>query len=146
MHVMNSDSRRLTIIALVFEGIASIGFLAIALGLYLLSDFSLDFLLDIIFSDGANPASPLTGLESLMLIVIVLFAIVGTIVLPIFIVNFIIFTKFLKGKYTEKTANKLYLYQMIYGGLIVIFSFSLLLVPGICYLLSGYKGKGTIKF
>lgn len=146
MHKVKKDSRRLTTVALVFEGLASIGFLFIAFGLYLLSDFSLDFLLNIILSDGANPTDPLTDLDSLMLVIIVLFSIVGTIVLPIFIFNFIMFTKLLRGNFSESTANKLYMYQMIYGGLIVIFSFSLLLVPGICYVLSGYKGKGTIKF
>lgn len=146
MHTMKSDSRKLTIVALVFEGIASIGFLVSAFILYLLSSFSFDVLLDIIVSDGANTIDPVTGLDSVMLVVIVLFSIVGTLVLPIFIFNLIMFTKLIKGKFSEQGANKLYIYQMIYGFLIVIFSFSLLLVPGICYLLSGYKGKGTIKF
>ncbi|MFW5838663.1 MAG: hypothetical protein ACOCU1_01860 [Bacillota bacterium] len=146
MHTMKSDSRRLTIIALIFEGIASIGFLAIALGLFLLSEFSLDFILDIILSDGADTLEPIAGLDSIMLVVIVLFTIVGTIVLPIFIFNLLMFSKLLRGKFSDQAAKRLYLYQMIYGGLIIIFSFSLLLVPGICYLLSGYKGKGTIKF
>lgn len=55
-------------------------------------------------------------------------------------VNLVLFTKLLNGKFDEETASKVFLYQAIYGGVNLLFN----QLVGVLYLVSGIQGRQKI--
>ncbi len=131
-HKMESTPRILTIIGLAFEGLSVIGiFVTLPL---------LRKVLDPAFLLEMDPTITQADLDFIEIFngFILTFAIISGIIISIFfIINLILFTKLLRGKFTEETAKKVYLYQFIWG-IVCIFINS---IVGILYIISGYTGQ-----
>ncbi len=54
-----------------------------------------------------------------------------------FIINLVLFIPMIKGKYTNKKARSIYLYQAIWGGFNILSN----QIVGILYLVSGVQGR-----
>jgi len=131
MHEMQATPKIITIIGLVLEGfgVLSLGLFAILIRFVenipgydsMLADMSVE---------------DLEIFEWMMGFMDTILLVMAIILIPIFIINLSLFTKLIKGSYTEKQAKKVYLYQAIWGG-INIFSNT---VTGILYLISGVQG------
>ena len=137
MHTMEKTPKVITIIGMVIEGIlvivlhgTTILFLNLnklpGLGSAQEADMSLNEYTD--FMDVMNIIGN----------IIFVMAIITTI---FFIVNLILFTGLMKGKYTEEKAKKIYLYQAIWGGLNLLSN----QITGILYLISGVQGYNGRK-
>ena len=131
MHRMERTPRIITIIGLVFEGLAGL-----TTGITALLINFIDKLPGYSASLEDLPADELEALEIMMhflLVLLIVFAIVFSVM---FVFNLILFLKLMTGAFTEKQAKKVYLYQAIWGGLNVLFNS----VTGILYLVSGIQG------
>lgn len=134
MHTMQKTPKIITIIGMVLEGIAAIT--TIGAG-YIFS----------LHREIENFASlmEMTQEEYEEFVFIFdffsnLLYVLGGVILIIFIVNLVLFTKLIKGQLTEETAKKVYLYQAIWGGISILMN----TVTGILYLISGVQGyNGT---
>ena len=131
MHEMENTPRIITIIGLVFEGIAGLvtGFFALLIQM-------LDRFPGYTESINEMPADELEAYEIIMGFtegILIVLAVVFTVM---FIVNLILFSKLIKGGYTEEQARKVYLYQTIWGGINLLMNS----VTGILYLISGIQG------
>lgn len=131
MHEMDKTPRILTIIGLIFEGIGAPSTL---FGAWIMINFD--------SFPGVSPATMEVPPEDFNEIV-ELFSWLGNILIGmgiimaiVFVVNVILFTKLLRGKYDEETAKKVYLYQAIWGGINVLFN----QITAIMYLISGVSG------
>ena len=62
--------------------------------------------------------------------------ILAVVISVMFFINLFLFSKLIKGKYTEEQAKRVYLYQAIWGGINVLTNS----VTGILYLISGIQG------
>ncbi|MFK5883551.1 MAG: hypothetical protein QM489_04335 [Candidatus Izemoplasma sp.] len=137
MHKIEHTPKVLTIIGLILEGFA--GAVALAMGLvfrWLLAEteFEEDFRAEL-FSEMGNTQDTELIIDLYMFFFNSIFYI-GVIVFVVFIVNVYLFTKLLRGKFTEKQAKKVYLYQAIWGGFNLLFN----QITGILYLVSGIQG------
>ena len=135
-HVMDRTPRIVTIIGLVFEGLSVImmGFIAFVFKAYL--TVNNQFFVDLLTEDGASTADidfVFKLYEIIGNVLIVLAVVIGL----FFILNIVLFTKLIKGRYSEETAKKVYLYQAIYGGVNLLFN----TLVGILYLISGVMGR-----
>jgi hypothetical protein len=131
MHKMNETSKVLTIIGLVFEGMACIGFVIGGLVFSVLEIFTLDSLL----AEGLT----LDEANSVLLIIEIMggiFIVLATLIFVMFMVNLVVFTKLINGKYTLEQAKNIYIYQVVWGGISIAFN----QITGVLYLISGIKG------
>lgn len=135
-HIMDRTPRIVTIIGLVFEGIsvAVMGIVAFLFKFYLNADN--ESLVNLLTEDGASTAD--------IDFVFEIYGFIGNLLIGLaivigifFIANLVLFTKLIKGKYSEETAKKVYLYQAIYGGVNILFN----TFVGILYLISGVMGR-----
>ncbi len=133
---LHQTSKITTIIGLIFEGL---GLFGIAMAAALFNTFQSDVFFDLIAEDLAP--SEIQLVTQMFSIFSVVFVIMGFVLLIFFIVNLILFTKLLQGKYTTETAQNVLLYQAIYGG-ISLFSNQ---IVGILYLVSGIQGRAAIQ-
>ncbi len=131
MHEMQQTPKIITIIGLVFEGLAAVVCGLSTIGLALLEripGYSESIL--------EMPADELEAYELVMGFTFGLLIVFTIIFSVMFVVNLILFTKLMKGAYTEEQAKKVYLYQAIWGGISVLINS----VTGILYLISGIQG------
>ena len=137
MHIMEKTPKVITIIGMIIEGISvvvlygtTILFLNFSklpgLGSAQEADMSL------------NEYTEFMDVMDIIGNVIFAMSIIYTI---FFIVNLILFTGLMKGKYTEEKAKKVYLYQAIWGGINLISN----QITGILYLISGVQGYNGRK-
>ena len=131
MHIMQKTPKIITIIGLVFEGLAGLVSAVSALII-----FNLDKVPGYTASLEELPADELEALEIIMGFTLAMLVIFGILFSVMFIINLILFSKLIKGEYTEEQARKVYLYQAIWGGLNVMLNS----VTGILYLISGIQG------
>ncbi len=131
MHEMQPTPKIITIIGLVMEGIGvlSLGLFAILIR-FVENIPGYDAMLDDMTGEDLEIFEWMMGFLDTFLLVM------AAILIPIFIINLILFTKLIKGSLTDENAKKVYLYQAIWGG-INIFSNT---VTGILYLISGVQG------
>lgn len=137
MHKIEKTPKIVTIIGLVLEGIGVTA--AVGMG----------FLFKALFSNASTTAEfrdslmeedmtfeDADAIIDMITIFADIFLIIGFIALVFFIVNLVLFSKLITGKYTEEQANKVYLYQAIYGGVNLLFN----QLVGILYLVAGIQG------
>ncbi len=131
MHEMQRTPKIITIIGLVFEGLAAVSCGLSALGISLLERIPgySESLLEMA-ADELEAYELIMGFTFGMLIVLtIIFSVM-------FMINLGLFTKLMKGAYTEEQARKVYLYQAIWGGISVLINS----VTGILYLVAGIQG------
>lgn len=131
MHKIQNTPKIVTIIGLALEGFAAISAILSAFLIPLLFKSEL-FLSDLggMTSEEIEIFDIMIGwMTSIMIIFAVLFTVMFTI-------NIILFTKLIRGKFTEKQAKKVYLYQAIWGGISILLN----TITGILYLVSGVQG------
>ncbi len=131
MHEMQRTPKIITIIGLVLEGIA-----AVSCGLSVLLFSFLDRIPGYTEDIQDMQADELEAFESIMgftLGLLIVFTIVFSVM---FLINLKLFTKLMRGGYTEEEAKKVYLYQAIWGGISVLINS----ITGVLYLVSGVQG------
>lgn len=134
MHQAEETSRISTVIGLVVEGIGMFLALSFAAGINVMEAIDDQFFLD----EGFTASETETLLRIVDILGIVLL-VLGGILLVVFLINLVVFTKLLNGKFDIETAKNVYLYQIIWGAINLFFN----QIAGIMYLISGIKGKTT---
>ena len=137
MHKMENTPKIITIIGLVLEGISV--FVLVGTSIFMLN-------IDRIYGFRNAAEAELTVDEYTDMLQIMdwigLFLVGMAIVIGIFfVVNLILFTGLMSGKYTEEKAKKIYLYQAIWGGINILSN----QITGILYLISGVQGYNGRK-
>ena len=137
MHTMEKTPKVITIIGMVIEGISVIVLHATTI-LFL----NLNKLPGLGSAQEADmPYNEYLELMDVMNIIGNIIFVMAIITTIFFIVNLILFTGLMKGKYTEEKAKKIYLYQAIWGGLNLLSN----QITGILYLISGVQGYNGRK-
>lgn len=136
MHDMDKTPRIVTIIGLIFEGLNVAG--SLFTGLLLRNFESLPFydlaIADMSVAEVSEVLDLFAWLSNLM---IGLAIVIGV----FFLINLVLFSRLMQGRYTEESAKKVYLYQAVWGGV----NIALNLITGILYLVSGVTGYGGHK-
>lgn len=133
---VHQTTKTTTVLGLVFEGF---GLLMMILGLVflqLLSTLSVNDLMAEGLSQGDAQIVLLAG-AVLRLVLLVLTFIVSL----FFMVNLWLFSRLVKQHYDYETAQKVLLYQAIYGGFNMLFN----QIAGVLYLISGITGRQSLK-
>jgi Na+/proline symporter len=128
---MEKTPKILTIIGLVLEGIAALS--SIVFGLLFVNVDKFVFF-DEIYA--TVPPDEQWIFDLFTGVVGVLILVMGIIIGIIFIINLILFSKLMRGDYSEETAKKIYKYQIIWG----VISLLLNTLTGIFYIISGFQG------
>jgi len=142
---LDKTSKITTIIGLIFEGLGVFMFALTGTGMALINSMSRTEIMDF-FGDEIT-SNDLDIMLMVFSVLAIIFIIIGFIALVFFLVNLVLFTKLINGKYTEEQASKVLLYQAIYGGINLMFN----QILGVLYLVSGIQGrqkllrKDTIK-
>jgi TRAP-type mannitol/chloroaromatic compound transport system permease small subunit len=134
MHNSEDASKIATIIGLVFEGIGMFGMLALAAAINVANVLTTDLFIE----EGFNQ-SDAELIVSVLDVLGVVFFVLGGILLVIFMVNLVVFTKLLTGRFNSAQAGTAYLYQIVWGAVNMLFN----QVVGIAYLISGIKGRSV---
>ena len=131
MHEMQNTPKIITIIGLVLEGLAGVVTLLSAILIKYIDRIPgyAESLQDMT-ADELEAYNFIMALSFGMLIVLAIIFIV------MFVINLFLFTKLMKGNFTEEQAKKVYLYQAIWGGISVLIN----TITGILYLVSGVQG------
>ena len=135
MHKMENTPKQLTIFGLIAEGLSVFTYVGLVLIFPFFDRFT--FYKDILAEMTASEIESFNYIMYLIYIIVFIFAFVF---LVIFIINLIIFTKLIKGIYSKEKAKKVYLYQAIWGGLIMMIN----LITGVLYLISGIQGYNSL--
>lgn len=136
MHTMDNTKRIITIIGLVFEVISVFG---IIFGLWFMKNFENipGMSVELASMSPEEYEFMMWVFEISINIMTVLIFIVGLFT----VINLYLFTKLIRGKFTEEQAKKVYLYQAIWGGINLLSN----QVTGILYLISGVGGYNGHK-
>ena len=134
MHQVEDTSKISTIIGLIIEGLGMFFMLSMAAMINLMDAIDEQFFLEEGFTESETEML-LNFVDILGIVLLVL----GGVLLIVFMVNLVLFNKLLNGKFDIETAKKVYLYQIIWGAIILFFN----QISGILYLISGIKGKTT---
>ena len=131
MHKIEDTPKIITIIGLVLEGLAGLVYTGMAV-LFSYSGGIIEFL---------QEADEMTVEEEEFLQIMMnwmsgLFIVLAILFVVMFFINLYLFTKLIRGSYTDAQAKKVYLYQAIWGGINVLLN----TVTGILYLVSGIQG------
>ena len=133
---MEKTPKILTLIGLVLEGLAA--FSSLVSG-YLLMNFDRFAFLEEMY---ASIEEGEQWIFDLMTGVIGGFVLgLGIVLTIMFVVNYFLFSKMMKGRFTQDTAKKVYKYQIIWG----ILSLLMNTLTGILYLVSGFQGLEKMK-
>ncbi len=137
MHKMERTPRIITIIGMVIEGIFVLGLIAASILFK-----NIEKMPNLGSAAEAN-MSPEEYAELIQFLgYLGSFIFVMTIVYTIFfIVNLVIFPGLIKEKYTEEKAKSVYLYQAVWGGIMLMSN----QITGILYLVSGVQGYNGRK-
>lgn len=131
MHEMERTPRILTIIGLIFDGIALaslwfFGWMFRNIGSFVIFDMMQE---DMTPDEWEFMIVIFEWIGNLMFYMAVIFTI-------LFLVNITLFTRLMRGKYNDDKAKNVYLYQAIIGGINLLSN----QVTGIMYLISGVMG------
>lgn len=133
-HQMDKTYKIITIIGLVFE-VISVIFLTIMT--VLINSYKSWFSYNSEIMTFEDYELMIVMFDTIKIVLIVLLLIVSSFV----ILNLILFSKLIRGKVSETTAHKIYLYQAIYGGINLLSN----QVVGVLYLVSGIYGYKGFK-
>ncbi len=133
---LHSTTKTTTVLGLVFEGF---GLLMMVLGLVFLQLLSTLSINDLMAEGLSNSDAQLVLFVGavLRLVLLVMTLVVGA----FFMLNLWLFTKLIKQRYDYETAQKVLLYQAIYGGFNMLFN----QITGVLYLISGLTGRNNLK-
>ena len=135
MHSMKHDSKTLTSIGLIIEGLFVLMSFMITLFVVLMPSLILDSMI-------STNLPPYTHDELLIFSFIrFVFGLITLTGFILFLINLIVFTKLLKGNLHPSKAEALYTYQFIIG-IIYLFANS---IVGVLYLISALFGKRTLN-
>ena len=138
MHVMNKESRILTIIGLVIEGFINVLSIIMAIVINTLpKDRLIEFFGDNVDYSIGNSVLFSFSLEQIFGVFSTYVIIITLLFLIIFMINIFFFTKLLTQQASDEVANKIYIYQLVIG---IIHALSNLFL-GIIYIVSGILGK-----
>jgi len=132
MHKIEKTPKILTIIGLVLEGIAAVSSAFFAY-LFSMMDSIPGLKVELLKEMTIEEYDELLIIFDFVVVVLLVFAIIIT---AIFMINLVLFSKLIKGSFTDEQAKKVYLYQAIWGGISIILN----TVTGILYLISGVQG------
>lgn len=136
MHKMENTPKTLTIMGLIVEGMAFLVFIGLTILASLLSSIPKADLIAQGFSDSdADLFLNVTG------VFYTVFIIIGSVLLVMFMVNLVLFTKLMKGHFTEKQAKQLFVYQAVWGGISLLFN----TITGVLYLVSAIQAHTSQK-
>lgn len=136
LHKMDRTPRNLTIIGLVFDAVSVVSLSGFAWVFNHLSSFGVYELI----REDVSP-SEWTYLLGLFDFLSALLMVLAIITIVLFMISVVLFTRLIKGRYDERKAKKVYLYQAIVGGIYLLFN----QVTGIMYLISGVMGYNGHK-
>ena len=126
---MDKTNKIITIIGLVFEGVA-----ALVLGIFV---FLWDYYLELMtLAESDMTTDEFEVMMSFMDVIYTLILVMVIVISIFFVLNLFLFTKLVRSKCSEETAKKIYLYQAIWGGLNLLSN----QVTGVLYLVSGVRG------
>jgi len=128
---MEKTPKVLTTIGLILEGFAALG--SLVSGILFINAERFPFFDEIyatVPTDEQWIFDLMTGIIGIVILVI------GIILGIVFVINLILFSKLIKGAYSEEKAKKVYKYQIIWG----IISLFMNTLTGILYLISGFQG------
>ncbi|MFH5881707.1 MAG: hypothetical protein ACNA7U_00645 [Candidatus Izemoplasmataceae bacterium] len=132
MYKIDDTSRILTVIGLIWEGLAIMFF---AIGAIILRQMASipkeDLLAEGMLEIEADLFLNITNVFSIIFIVI------GVVLITVFLINVVIFTKLINQKYTVEQARYVYIYQAVWGGVSLLFN----TVTGILYLISAVSAQ-----
>ena len=131
MHQIEQTPKIITIIGLVVEGIAALIIGALAIFFSYFDKMS-------IYPEIIAEMTPeeLESFEIITQYTTTLMIITASVFIVMFIINLFLFSKLIKGSFTEAQARKVYLYQAIWGGINIFANAA----TGILYLISGIQG------
>lgn len=131
MHVIDNTKKNITIIGLGFELLNIGGFIVI---IWMMNHIELISW----FNEDLESMSPedFAALNDLLGFFVNILYVVLTIICVVVLFNIFIFSKLIRGKFTEKQAKNVYLYQAIWGGINLLSN----QITGILYLVSGIGG------
>ena len=135
-YVMEKTSKTLTIFGLVLEGFAALS--SLIAGIVLVNIDRFPFVEEVYVT---IPADEEWIFELMTGVIGVVILIIGIVLGIMFTINFILFTKLMKGDYSKETAKKIYKYQIVWG----IISLLMNTLTGILYLISGFQGIEGLK-
>lgn len=135
---VDNTSKITTIIGLVFEGFGVVIAALVGTGMAMINAMSKSEVTEFFGSELTQSEIDLFLLIASVLGIIVI--VLGVISFIFFLVNLVLFTKLLNGKFDEETASKVFLYQAIYGGVNLLFN----QLVGVLYLVSGIQGRQKI--
>ena len=133
---IHQTSKITTIIGLIFEGL---GLFGIAMVATIFNVFQSDIMVELMA--GEMTPMEMEFINHIFGIFKVLFVVMGFILFVFFIVNLILFTKLLQGKFNKQQAQNVLLYQAIYGGISLLSN----QIVGVLYLVSGIQGRAAIQ-
>lgn len=131
MHIMDNTKKIITIIGLGFELLSIGGFLLV---IWFMSNIEKIPGMGEEF-DAMTPDDIAAMNEFFGFFINILYVVLAVVTI-IVIINIILFSKLIGGKYTEEQAKKVYLYQAIWGGINLLSN----QITGILYLISGVGG------
>ena len=136
MYKIDDTSRILTVIGLVWEALAIMFFAIGAIVLRQMASIPKQDLIDEgMLEIEADLFLNITNVFSIIFITI------GVLLITVFLINVVVFTKLIKGKYTTDQARIVYIYQAIWGGVSILFN----TVTGILYLISAVSAQTKQK-
>lgn len=136
MHQMEKTNKILTIIGLCTEGLSVVVVSLFAYFFYVLERIPFFSLIE----DEVS-ADELTDILSLYKIIGGFLSIMAIVLTIFLIINLFLFVGLMRSKWTEKTAQTIYLYQAIWGGLNLLSN----QIAGVVYLVSGVQGYKGYK-
>ncbi len=136
MHQMEKTNKILTIIGLCTEGLSVVVVSLFAYFFYVLERIPFFSLIE----DEVS-ADELTDILSLYKLIGGFLSIMAIVLTIFLIINLFLFVGLMRSKWTEKTAQTIYLYQAIWGGLNLLSN----QIAGVVYLVSGVQGYKGYK-
>ncbi|TVP94915.1 MAG: hypothetical protein EA374_05385 [Acholeplasmatales bacterium] len=136
MHKMENTPKTLTIMGMIVEGMAFLVFV----GLTVLTRFLSSIPKEDLINQGFSESDAVLFLN-VAAVFYTIFIIIGSVLLVMFIVNLVLFTKLMKGHFTEKQAKQLFVYQAVWGGISLLFN----TITGVLYLVSAIQAHTTQK-
>ena len=136
MHKMQDTPRILTIVGLVVEGLAIFFFAAGTIIFRVIATVPKEDLI----ADGWSELDAQVLLNFSRAFGVVML-IIGVLVFLMFLVNLVLFTKLIKGMFTEEQAKRIYMYQAIWGGISILFN----TITGVVYLISAVQSQSKYR-
>ncbi|MFW5838416.1 MAG: hypothetical protein ACOCU1_00600 [Bacillota bacterium] len=130
MHKMEETPKILTLLGLIIEGVAFLVFVGLDIFVRITGAIPKEEFIE----EGMTPEEADLFISA-MRILGNIFLVIAILLFIMFIVNFILFRKLMRGQFDEDQAKKIYLYQAIWGGISLSFN----TITGVLYLISAVQ-------